>query len=107
MESSRPITPCCKSRRRRCLAQEWNQNCDRDESMLRCCAPRRINVARYGPQNPFATISTISGHGDFQRRFLPRQPSSTETPGQPAPIVLLAIVEVFFEVCGRNIRDET
>jgi hypothetical protein len=52
---------CCKSRRRRCLAQEWNQNCDRDESMLRCCAPLRINVARYGPQNPFATISAQRG----------------------------------------------
>jgi hypothetical protein len=48
-----------------------------------------------------------SGPGDFRRRLLPWQPSGTETKNQPAPIVLLAIVEVLLEVCGRNIRDET
>jgi hypothetical protein len=37
------------------------QKGDRDESKLRRCTPRRINVARQNPQDTFATVSATSG----------------------------------------------
>jgi hypothetical protein len=57
--------------------------------------------------NPVGQLCARSRPGDFRRRFLPQQPSGTEAHGQPAPIALQAIKEVFLEVCGRNIRDKT
>src|SRR5437867_7155907 len=43
---------------------------------------------------------------DVRRPLLAREPSSAETPGQPAPIFLSAIEEVLLEVYSRHPGDQ-
>jgi len=68
-------------------------------------------VAREGPHSAHGRTARrgrapAAQPRDFRRAPSPRQPSGTETHGQPAPIFPLAIDESVLDVCGRHIRDE-
>jgi hypothetical protein len=88
--------------------------CEPSDEVIRAHVSLMIRLTSIRP-SPRITGFLASGRGhrapapqpsDVRRALLPRQPSDTETHGQPAPIFPLAIEKILLEVCGRNTRDE-